>query len=290
MDSGLSTADGEGLHELRRVLSPSDWRAYHAIRRDTIFAPLLPGHSYDEADADEFRPGHLPHVLIFAGDIVGVVRIDLIDEVQVGLRLIGIRTGSQRQGHGAALLRLAEQIARRTRTPPGGHQRAPDVAAVLSRERLRLRRLEGHRPRPSGLDPRRKRAAAHDRLNRPHHPRGGAPNAPHSRPARPAMQVADRGDGDTFHTSSRLAGASIGAACIRGARGRLSAVARRRGPPVPAGRRRSSPIGRVRKRSRSEFATLRLRRPNAGSPLSRHCPSAASSDGSSCRRARNSSR
>ena len=111
MDSGLSTADGEGPHELRRVWSPSDWRAYHAIRRDTIFAPLLPGHSYDEADADEFRPGHLPHVLIFAGDIVGVVRIDLIDEVQVGLRLIGIRTGSQRQGHGAALLRLAEQIA-----------------------------------------------------------------------------------------------------------------------------------------------------------------------------------
>src|SRR5690554_1440722 len=75
MDSGLPTADGEGLHELRRVLSPSDWRAYHAIRRDTIFAPLLPGHLYDEADADEFRPGHLPHVLIFAGDIVGVVRI-----------------------------------------------------------------------------------------------------------------------------------------------------------------------------------------------------------------------
>jgi hypothetical protein len=98
-------------HDLRRLISAADWRAYHAIRRDSIFAPLLPGHPYDEADADEFRPGNLPHVLDHSGDIVGVVRIDLIDDVQVGLRLIGIRMGLQRQGHGAALLRLAEQVA-----------------------------------------------------------------------------------------------------------------------------------------------------------------------------------
>jgi GNAT superfamily N-acetyltransferase len=99
-------------YEMRPAQSPADWRAYHAIRRDSIFAPLLPGQPYDESDAAEFTPGHMPHVLICAGEIVGTVRIDLIDDVQAGLRLIGIRRDLQRQGHGAALLRLAERVAR----------------------------------------------------------------------------------------------------------------------------------------------------------------------------------
>jgi GNAT superfamily N-acetyltransferase len=99
-------------YALRPVQSPADWAAYHAIRRNSIFDPLLPDHRYDEADAAEFTPGHIPHILVCAGEIVGTVRIDLIDEAQVGLRLIGIRTDLQRQGHGTALLRLAEGAAR----------------------------------------------------------------------------------------------------------------------------------------------------------------------------------
>ncbi len=111
-NSNRATAKSRADHELRPAQSSDDWRAYHAIRRDSIFAPLLPGQVYDERDADEFKPGNLPHVLIHAGEIVGTVRIDLIDDVQAGLRLIGIRNDQQRQGHGAALLRLAEQVAR----------------------------------------------------------------------------------------------------------------------------------------------------------------------------------
>ena len=99
-------------YSLRPPQSESDWAAYHAIRRDAIFAPLLPGHSYDERDPDEFMPGNLPHLLICDGEIVGTVRIDLIDARQAGLRLIGIRTDRQRRGHGAALLRLSEDAAR----------------------------------------------------------------------------------------------------------------------------------------------------------------------------------
>src|SRR5262249_14278415 len=100
-------------YRLRLVESPQDWSAYHAIRRDAIFAPLLPGQAYDERDADEFRPGNLPHVLICDGEVIGTVRIDLSDDTQAGLRLVGIRTDLQRRGHGAALLALAEQAARR---------------------------------------------------------------------------------------------------------------------------------------------------------------------------------
>jgi GNAT superfamily N-acetyltransferase len=94
------------------VQSAAQWAAYHAIRRDAIFAPLLPGQAYDESDPDERRPGRLAHVLLHDGEVVGTVRIDLIDETQASLRLIAIRSDLQRRGHGAALLALAEQTSR----------------------------------------------------------------------------------------------------------------------------------------------------------------------------------
>jgi N-acetylglutamate synthase-like GNAT family acetyltransferase len=98
-------------YSLHPARSSEDWVAYHRIRRSAIFAALLPGQAYDENDADEFKPGHLPHVLTRDGEVVGTVRIDLIDGTQVGLRLIGIRNDQQRQGHGAVLLQLAERAA-----------------------------------------------------------------------------------------------------------------------------------------------------------------------------------
>jgi GNAT superfamily N-acetyltransferase len=99
-------------YALRPVRSPREWSAYHAIRRDAIFSALLPGQVYDERDPDEFEHGHLPHVLLRDGEIVGTVRIDLVGETQAGLRLIAIRRDLQRQGHGSILLRLAEHAAR----------------------------------------------------------------------------------------------------------------------------------------------------------------------------------
>ncbi len=99
-------------YSLSPVRSTQEWAAYHAIRREAIFAALLPGQTYDENHADEFKSGNHPHILRYDSNIVGTVRIDLIDETQAGLRLIGIHPASQRQGHGAALLRLAEQAAR----------------------------------------------------------------------------------------------------------------------------------------------------------------------------------
>jgi len=98
-------------YHLQPVRSPHEWSAYHAIRRDAIFAALLPGQHYDERDPDEFAPEHFPHVLVYDGEIVGTVRIDLIDEKVAGLRLIGVRGDLQRQGHGRVLLALAEQTA-----------------------------------------------------------------------------------------------------------------------------------------------------------------------------------
>jgi hypothetical protein len=75
-------------YALRPVRSPQEWAAYHAIRRQAIFAALLPDQAYDENDPDEVAPGNFPHVLLRDGEIVGVVRIDLIGRSRAGLPLV----------------------------------------------------------------------------------------------------------------------------------------------------------------------------------------------------------
>jgi ribosomal protein S18 acetylase RimI-like enzyme len=96
-------------YTLKLTQSAEEWAAYHTIRRDSIFAVLLPAQRYDENHPDEFKPGNLPHVLWSNDEIVGAVRIDIIDDIQAALRLIAIRKDLQRRGHGAMLLKLAEQ-------------------------------------------------------------------------------------------------------------------------------------------------------------------------------------
>ena len=70
-------------YTLEPVRSPREWAAYHAIRRDAIFAPLLPGQPYDEHDPDEFEHRHLPHVLVGDGEVIGTVLIDLIGDIRL---------------------------------------------------------------------------------------------------------------------------------------------------------------------------------------------------------------
>src|SRR5260370_20904470 len=102
-----------GPHSLRPTEYGDDWIAYHAIRRESIFALYYTEAAYDEKHPDESRPENLPHVLVCGDAVVGTVRIDLIDRMRAGFRLIGIRAGLQRQGHGTILLRLAEQLVLR---------------------------------------------------------------------------------------------------------------------------------------------------------------------------------
>src|SRR5260370_9648288 len=103
-------SDHNRRHVLRPTQSAEDWIAYHAIRRDSIFGLYLAGQVYDEKHPDEFKPGNLPHVLVHGDEVVGTVRIDLLDHLRAGFRLIGIRADLQRQGHGTTLLVLAERL------------------------------------------------------------------------------------------------------------------------------------------------------------------------------------
>ena len=98
-------------YELARPSTAAEWAAYHDIRRVAIFERYLPGQTYDPEDADEFKELNFPHLLRHDEDAIGTLRIDVLGDARAALRLIAIRPDLQGQGHGAALLRLAEERA-----------------------------------------------------------------------------------------------------------------------------------------------------------------------------------
>ena len=98
-------------YELARPSTAAEWAAYHDIRRVAIFERYLPGQSYDSEDADEFKELNFPHLLRHDEDAIGTLRIDVLGDARAAFRLIAIRPDLQGQGHGAALLRLAEERA-----------------------------------------------------------------------------------------------------------------------------------------------------------------------------------
>jgi GNAT superfamily N-acetyltransferase len=97
-------------HELVTPGDPLEWRAYHDIRRRVLFEARGQIGVYDEHRPDEQAPGHYSKLLLYRGDPVAVVRID-IDATTAICRRVAVRSDVQRLGHGRALLRLAERFA-----------------------------------------------------------------------------------------------------------------------------------------------------------------------------------
>jgi N-acetylglutamate synthase-like GNAT family acetyltransferase len=98
-------------HELRRPRNEEEWRAFHAIRRKVLFENRGKGESYIENHPDDSAPGNHPLLLIYKGEIVGVMRLDVVEAV-AWLRRVAIREDLQRVGHGKVLLRLSEAFAK----------------------------------------------------------------------------------------------------------------------------------------------------------------------------------
>ena len=96
------------------LVSPSDtvtWRAFHDIRRAVLFEARGEFGVYDENHPADRAPGNFPKLLLFRGEPVGVVRIDLDADTAL-IRRVAVRSDIQRQGHGRILLSLVEQFAR----------------------------------------------------------------------------------------------------------------------------------------------------------------------------------
>ena len=101
----------EQPYELRDPRTAEDWQAYHGIRRKVLFENRGQLGIYDENHADEHREGNHPLLLLWKGDPIGVIRVD-INGSQAIFRRVAIREDLQRAGHGRVLLALAEAFVR----------------------------------------------------------------------------------------------------------------------------------------------------------------------------------
>jgi GNAT superfamily N-acetyltransferase len=98
-------------YNLRLPGNSNEWRVFHEIRRRVLFENRGKADAYIENHPDDSKAGNHPLVLIYKGDIIGVIRIDISESV-AWLRRVAIREDLQRLGHGRVLLRLAEAFAR----------------------------------------------------------------------------------------------------------------------------------------------------------------------------------
>jgi len=98
-------------YQLRRPDNDDEWRAFHDIRRKVLFENRGKVDAYIENHPDDSKLGNHPLVLIYKGDVIGVIRIDISPTV-AWLRRVAVREELQRLGHGRVLLRLAEAFAK----------------------------------------------------------------------------------------------------------------------------------------------------------------------------------
>lgn len=119
-------------HELITPAGVDAWRAYHDIRRRVLFEARGQFGVYREDGPDEKAPGNHPKLLLFRGDPIGVVRID-VDATTAICRRVAVRADVQRLGHGRALLSLVEEFARDNGCERLASHVAPDAVGFYER-------------------------------------------------------------------------------------------------------------------------------------------------------------
>jgi GNAT superfamily N-acetyltransferase len=97
-------------HDLVTPRNAAEWKAYHDIRREVLFEARGLFGVYNENHPAETAPNNHPKILVYRGTPVGVVRVDIDGSVAI-FRRVAIRPEFQRQGHGRALLQLAQRFA-----------------------------------------------------------------------------------------------------------------------------------------------------------------------------------
>jgi GNAT superfamily N-acetyltransferase len=97
-------------YELRQVVSPADWEAYHRIRRTVLFEGRG-RFDYNENVPDERSPNNQSLLLLYRGKYIGTVRLDYVAPDLGIIRLFAIDRPFQRAGHGQNFLSLLENHA-----------------------------------------------------------------------------------------------------------------------------------------------------------------------------------
>jgi GNAT superfamily N-acetyltransferase len=118
-----------GRYRLSVPESPEHWELYHRIRRDV----LLEAQKYAIELTEELAPGHHPRLLWLDEHPIGSIRVDVVAPDRAALRLVAIHPEWQRKGHGAALLRLAEHLARELGCREAVVYATPEAAGFYSK-------------------------------------------------------------------------------------------------------------------------------------------------------------
>lgn len=119
-------------YELITPIGDIQWRAYHDIRRQVLFEARGQFGVYQEDHPDEHAPGNHPKLLLYRGDPVGVVRIDVAATTAL-CRRVAIRSDVQGRGHGRVLLSLVQQFARENGCERLASYAAPDAVEFYQR-------------------------------------------------------------------------------------------------------------------------------------------------------------
>lgn len=115
-------------YHLRRPSRDDQWCAYHLIRRKALFENRGRFGIYNESHPDELQSGNHPLILVWRGEPIGVIRVDVRDDV-AWFRRVAVRQDLQRAGHGRVLLQLAESFARQQKCNEARSNVAVDAVA-----------------------------------------------------------------------------------------------------------------------------------------------------------------
>jgi GNAT superfamily N-acetyltransferase len=119
--------------ELVKVSNPSDWEAFHRIRRTVLFAARGRVDVYDPNHPDDRAPPNHPLLMVEEGRPRATARLDFLGDHRAAIRLVAVEPENQRRGLGRAMMTLVEQYAARHGVVVLEVNSAPDAAAFYQK-------------------------------------------------------------------------------------------------------------------------------------------------------------
>jgi N-acetylglutamate synthase-like GNAT family acetyltransferase len=99
-------------YELARPATPTEWQAFHDIRRTELFERKGRHGVYDPNHPHDLDPRNEPLLLRVDGRAVGTVRLDNFGDGTGCVRLVAITAAEQGRGHGRKMEEMVEALAR----------------------------------------------------------------------------------------------------------------------------------------------------------------------------------
>lgn len=99
-------------YELVDVTEPTDWAAFHAIRRVGLFEAKGRFGVYNDKHPDDTADFAHPLLLKHGGRAVGTARLDVFGDGRGAIRLVAVSVQQQGRGHGRVMEALVADRAR----------------------------------------------------------------------------------------------------------------------------------------------------------------------------------